>query len=110
MGGQLREVPTDTFLMERKEGHLLKGSEQPVSALDLPGGQSSSSEVVTNRPDPQGPAVCERPCQVLWALVSWSPSDLVRSPVLSPGGEECGQRVVTPALSNVWLLGRTSWK
>ena len=46
MGGQLREVPTDTFLMERKEGHLLKGSEQPVSALDLPGGQSSSSEVV----------------------------------------------------------------
>ena len=64
----------------------------------------------SNRPDFQGPAMCEILCQVLWALVSLSPSDLVRSPVLSPGGEECGQRVMTPALSNVWLLGRTSWK
>ena len=109
------------FLMERKEGHLLKGSEQPVSALDLPGvggegraggeGRVPLLSGLYNCPDSQGPAVCEMLRQVLWALgVSLTPSDLVWSPDLSPGGEKCGQRVMPPALSNAWLLGRTSWK
>lgn len=49
--------------------------------------------------------MCEMLRQVLWALgVSLTPSDLVWSPDLSPGGEKCGQRVMPPALSNAWRM------
>lgn len=65
------------FLMERKEGHLLKGSGSLSLLLDLSRG-GAGFLFLNYFPAALFPGylVCEMLHQVLWALVSLTPSDL----------------------------------